>query len=104
MTEKKQRRVRIADGICRRHGKLVATVTVGSGATRLQSEERFDLKESLRVIRAWQDSERDRLRKLRPHAGRTGLDGDIPRYLKTLNDRPRLKAERARQLEWWAEQ
>lgn len=95
---------RVAPGVYRDAYGLDARVAIGTWPHRLQSAKRYPRTESLRVIKAWQTEERDRLQKLQPSASRGPFDGDIQRYLLTLADRPRLQAERRHQLRWWADQ
>jgi transposase-like protein len=103
MTTRQHRRKRIAEGVYDDRGKRAAVVSLGSGDTKVQIEKRFEKGESLRVIQKWRDAERQRLAKLRPEARKRGtFDADIPLYLKTLADRPRLRGDRTMQLAWWA--
>lgn len=101
---KRPKRTRIAEGVYRSGAGLDVRVSVGTNPTKLQSAKRFPADESLRVVKQWQREERVRLEKLRPRASRGPFDQDIARYLATLADRPRLRAERQHQLAWWAEQ
>lgn len=102
------KRTTIAPGIYEDKNGRTARVTIGSGKTALQDEERFPRlpngeHESLRVIKAWQRVARDKLEQQRPRAVRRGtFDADVDAYLRTLADRPELQAWRRGALTWIA--
>lgn len=72
-------------------------------ARGVQRERRFPAGTSLRTIQDWKDRERGRLKELKPPPTRGTFTKDAERYLDTLTDRPKLKKERATQLDWWIE-
>lgn len=93
------KRTKIAEGIWKDAKGLSGIVK----ARGIQRERRFPPATSLRTIEDWRQRERVRLKDAKPRGGRGSLASDIDRYLDTLGDRPALKKERTRQLEWWRE-
>lgn len=68
----------------------------------IQRERRFPPGTATRTIDDWKARERLRILDHQPTASRESFQRDIDRYLDTLSDRPRRKAERTQQLAWWS--
>lgn len=99
MARRKHRRKRRAEGIYEDRGALAAKIQVGE----YQRERRFPLDTPLREIQAWRDQKALELRRLVPRSAAAGtFAAEIRTYLKTLENRPRLKLLRAKHLDWWA--
>lgn len=92
---------RIGKKLYQNRHSFVAIAKVG----QCQIESRFPLDTPRREIRDWQQREEAKLRTARPpRVARGTFDADIVAHLKIYADRPKLQAQQAYYLTWWASQ